>query len=206
MEEVMCQEKCWNVQLKKRGHNGGRLTCVCSLTQQCTLFCSIPVSYVRCFVLRDVLGLCGSVPGVAAVCASFLAVELTFSSWHSRTTWCSIEFPRAMTFTYECPVERVVRYRLVLCCVVQCQVPGAVLSLWPVFLFDLSDYRWGVSFSPTWALLYFAVLQPLCCILQLTNFIVLQTLQLHIRTHVERGQTHSRIASVRRRLRETSVR
>ena len=66
--------------LLKGGHNGGRLTCVCSLTQQCTLFCSIPVSYVRCFVLRDVLGLCGSVPGVAAVCASFWAVELTFSS------------------------------------------------------------------------------------------------------------------------------
>ena len=61
-------------------NNGGRLTCVCSLTQQCTVFCSILVSYVRCFVLGDVLGLCGSVPGVAAMCASFLAVELPFSS------------------------------------------------------------------------------------------------------------------------------
>ena len=43
-------------------------------------FFSILVSYVRCFVLGDVLGLCGSVPGVAAMCASFWAVELTFSS------------------------------------------------------------------------------------------------------------------------------
>ena len=53
---------------------------MCSLTQQCTVFCSILVSYARCFVLGDTLGLCGSVPGVAATCASFLAVELTFSS------------------------------------------------------------------------------------------------------------------------------
>ena len=43
-------------------------------------FCSIPASYVRCFVLGDVLGLCGSVPGITAMCASFLAVELPFSS------------------------------------------------------------------------------------------------------------------------------
>ena len=40
-----------------------------------TVFCSILVFYVRCFVLGDVLGLCGSVPGVAAMCTSFLAVE-----------------------------------------------------------------------------------------------------------------------------------
>ena len=53
---------------------------MCSLTQQCTVFCSILASYVRCFVLGDVLGLCGSVPGIAAMCASFLAVELPFSS------------------------------------------------------------------------------------------------------------------------------
>ena len=32
------------------------------------------------FVLGDVLGLCGSVPGTAAMCASFSAVELPFSS------------------------------------------------------------------------------------------------------------------------------
>ena len=43
-------------------------------------FCSILASYVRCFLLGDVLGLCGSVPGLAAMCASFLAVELPFSS------------------------------------------------------------------------------------------------------------------------------
>ena len=35
----------------------------------------------------DVLGLCGSVPGVAAMCASFSAVELTFSWCHSRSTF-----------------------------------------------------------------------------------------------------------------------
>ena len=44
---------------------------MCSLTQQCTVSCSILVSYVRCFVLGDVLGLCGSVPEIAAMCASF---------------------------------------------------------------------------------------------------------------------------------------
>ena len=55
--------------------------CVCSLTQQCTVFFgSILVSHDRCLVLGDMLGLCGSVPGVAAMCASFLAMELTFSS------------------------------------------------------------------------------------------------------------------------------
>ena len=65
---------------KSNSADGGRLTCVCSLTQQCTVFCSILASYVRCFVLGDVLGLCGSVPGIAAMCASFSAVELPFSS------------------------------------------------------------------------------------------------------------------------------
>ena len=54
---------------------------MCSLTQQCTVFFgSILASYVRCFVLGDVLGLCGSVPGIAAMCASLLVVELPFSS------------------------------------------------------------------------------------------------------------------------------
>ena len=133
--------------ISPRGHvvnNGGRLTCVCSLTQQCPVFCSILASYVRCFVLGDVLGLCGSVPGIAAMCASFLAVELPFSSWHSRTTWCSIEFPRAITVTYDCPAERVVRCRPVLCCAKFV----TTVSVWS------SDFRWGVSFSPSWALLY----------------------------------------------------
>ena len=52
--------------------------------QQCNsfffFFGSILASYVRCFVLGDALGLYGSVPGIAAMCASFLAVELTLSS------------------------------------------------------------------------------------------------------------------------------
>ena len=52
---------------------------MCSLTQQFEGFCSILVLFIRSLVLGDVLGLCGFVPGVAAMCASFLAVELTFS-------------------------------------------------------------------------------------------------------------------------------
>ena len=49
-------------------------------------FCSIFVLFIRCLVLGDVLGMCGSVPGVAAMCASLLAVELTFSWCHCRST------------------------------------------------------------------------------------------------------------------------
>ena len=60
--------------------------CACSLSQHCTASCSILVSYVRCSVLGDVLGLCGYVPGVAAMYVSFLAVKLTFSRRHSPTT------------------------------------------------------------------------------------------------------------------------
>ena len=57
--------------------------CVCvrsPSSAQLLFFGSILASYVRCFVLGDVLGLCGSVPGIAAMCASLLVVELPFSS------------------------------------------------------------------------------------------------------------------------------
>ena len=58
---------------------------MCSLTQQFEGFCSILALFIRCLELGDVLGLCGSVPGVAAMCASLSAVELTFPWCHSRS-------------------------------------------------------------------------------------------------------------------------
>ena len=60
---------------------------MCSLTQQFEGFCSILALFIRCLLLGDLLGLCDSVPGVAAMCASFSAVELTFSWCHSRSTF-----------------------------------------------------------------------------------------------------------------------
>ena len=140
--------------------------CACSLTHHCTVSCSILVSYVRCSALGVALGLCGYVPGVASMCVSFLAVELTLSWRHSPTTlrFCWVFHVQWHLPATGQPSVLYVCYRLVLCQVcVQC-------FCWP-------DYRWGGLFSPSRVLLSFAlsVLQPFCCILQLTNTIFSQT-------------------------------
>ena len=96
-EELLGRRKC-ETSLEKEALSTNKGTMV-----TCTVFCSILAFYVRFYAGRC---LCCSVPGIAAICTSFLAVELPFSSWHSRTTWCSIEFPRAMTVTYDNAIDR----------------------------------------------------------------------------------------------------